>query len=378
MEPPTTADAALTDELRGLGLGAGLHGLGFTGADPFPEVRREMERRAASGESAALRFTYADPAVATDVTRSFPWARSLVVGAMAYLPAAGSPGPAEPGTAVVARFATSDHYAPLRRALARIADRLEGAGHRAEVLVDDNRLVDRAAAVRAGVAWWGKSTLVLAPGAGPWLLVGSVATDALLAPDQPMQRSCGTCTACIPACPTGAITAPGILDARRCLAHVLQAPGPIPMELRPLVGDRLYGCDDCLTACPPGSALAERSADPAGRISLVEVLGAADRPLLARFEHFYIPRNRARFLRRNALVVLGNSGDRSLTGVAAGFLGHPDALLRGHAAWALGALGGPMARAALSQAAPGERDPGAAAEMAAALEGAVAVAGTLP
>jgi epoxyqueuosine reductase len=378
MEPPNAAPARLSEELRRAGLAAGLHGVGFTTADPFPETTGEMERRVESGESAGLRFTYTDPGAATDVRRSFPWARSLAVGASAYLPDAGSPGPSVPGTARIARFATTDHYHPLRIALDGIAARLRGAGHRAEVLVDDNRLVDRAAAVRAGVAWWGKSTLVLAPGAGPWLLVGSVVTDAVLDPDEPMQRTCGTCTACIPACPTGAITAPGLLDARRCLAHVLQAPGPIPLELRPLVGDRLYGCDDCLTACPPGSALLERAAEPVGRVDLAGVLGAADRPLLARFEHFYVPRNRARFLRRNALVALGNSGDRSLAGVAAGYLGHPDPLLRGHTAWALGVLGGPMARAALQHAVAAEGDADAAAEIRAALKAAGGPVGTLP
>ena len=158
-----------------------------------------------------------------------------------------------------------------------------------------------------------------------------------------------------------------MLDARRCLAHVLQAPGAIPYELRPLVGDRLYGCDECLDACPPGSALLERSTRPAGRVGLTEVLGAADRALLERFDHFYVPRNRARFLRRNALVVLGNSGDRSLVGVAAGFLGHPDALLRAHAAWALGALGGTVAHGALRRGRRIERDDAVAHEIAEAL-----------
>lgn len=378
MGPPRVQDGDLAAAVRRAGLDAGLHGVGVTAADPFPEVAAEMHRRQASGEASGMRFTYSEPAVATDVRRSFPWARSLVVGAWAYLPAAGAPGGAAPGTARIARFATADHYAPLRRALEEMAECLRSGGHRTELLVDDNRLVDRAAAVRAGVAWWGKSTLVLAPGAGPWLLVGSVVTDAALDPDAPMARGCGTCTRCIPACPTGAITAPGVLDARRCLAHVLQAPGPIPVGLRPLVGDRLYGCDDCLEACPPGSALLERAAEPAGRVGIAEVLGMADRPLLSRFEHFYVPRNRARFLRRNALVALGNSGDRSLSGIAAGYLGHPDPLLRRHAAWALGALGGPMARSALTGALANERDAEVVAEVAGALEAARSPAGTLP
>ena len=123
------------------------------------------------------------------------------------------PGTARPGTARIARFATRDHYEPLRHALHEVAQVLFDSGFRAEVLVDDSRLVDRAAAVRAGVGWSGRSTLVLVPGAGPWVLLGSVITDADLEPSAEMRRGCGTCTACIPACPTGAIIAPGVLDA---------------------------------------------------------------------------------------------------------------------------------------------------------------------
>jgi epoxyqueuosine reductase len=275
-----------------------------------------------------------------------------------------------PGTGRIARFATEDHYRPLREALSRVAAALSGAGFRAEVLVDDGRLVDRAAAVRAGVGWWGKSTMVLAPGAGPWLLLGSVVTDARLPAERPMVRDCGTCTACIPACPTGALDVPGRLDARRCLSAIAQSPGVIPAEFRAAMGDRVYGCDDCLEACPPGRRLLEAAAVERGRVDLVEILAADDRTLLRRFSHFYVPRRRARYLRRNALVALGNAGGPAAVPVAAGFAGHPDPLLRAHAFWALGALGGPAALAALDAAAARERDPLAAAEAAAALEAA--------
>lgn len=321
-----------------------LHGWGVTTADPFPDVRGEMERRVIDGSHGGLRFTYGDPGVATDVRRSFPWAERLVVGAHGYAAEAGSPGPPTPGTGRIARFATEDHYAPLRSALEAAADALRGAGSRAEVLVDDNRLVDRAAAVRAGVGWWGRSTLVLAPGAGPWLLLGSVVTDAMLPVDEPMRRDCGTCTACIPACPTGALDGER-LDARRCLATWLQAPGVIPSELREAVGDRVYGCDDCLDACPPG--IRSLTGPPRGRVDLGGLLALDDRSLLDRHAHFYVPRRDARYLRRNALVALGNAGGVGADLVAAGYLGHPDWLLRLHAAWALGRLGGPAARRAL-------------------------------
>ncbi|MFH1103931.1 MAG: tRNA epoxyqueuosine(34) reductase QueG [Actinomycetota bacterium] len=358
----------LLERIRAEAAASGLVGVGVCAVDAFTEVRDAIRSANASGRSASLTFTYTDPDRATDVTASFPWARRLVVGAHAYLPTAGSPGPARAGTARIARFAEADHYQPLRAALGRLAALLESEGHRAEVLVDDNRLVDRAAAVRAGVGWWGKSTMVLVPGAGPWVLVGSVVTDALVATSEPMRRGCGTCTACLPACPTGALVAPGVLDARRCLARWAQAPGWVPRELRRAMGDRLYGCDDCLDACPPGRQLLRRADRQAGRVDAVEVLLSDDRRLRDVFGRFYFPRNDARYLRRNALIVLGNSGDRSLVAVVAEFAADPDPMLRGHAAWALGRLGGDEAARALAVL-EDDPDPGVAAEVALALAG---------
>lgn len=357
----------LGDALRVTAEAAGFAGFGVCEAAPFTEAAVSIADANESGRAAGLHFTYTNPA-ATDITRSFPWARRLVVGAWSYLEQAGSPGPPSAGSGRVARFATEDHYSDLRRGLTDIADLLGADGHRAEILIDDNRLVDRAAAARAGVGWWGKNTMVLTPGVGPWILLGSVVTDALLDVSEPMRRDCGSCDACLPACPTGALVAPGVLDARRCLAYWAQAPGPIPPELRTAMGDRVYGCDDCIEACPPGHrALAQHSGRRAGRLELLQLLGGDARSLLQRFSHFYVPKRNPRFLRRNALVALGNVGGAEAVAVAAGFLGHPDALLRTHAAWALGSLGGPMARAALTARAANERDAGVVGEISEAL-----------
>lgn len=358
---------SLISEIRAAATSAGLDAVGVCDARPFDDTERDIRERVAAGQHGGLSFTYREPELATDVTRSFPWANSLVVGLSAYVPA--SPGPAkpEPGAGRVARFATDDHYVPLRDGLGVVADLLRNAGHQAEILVDDNRLVDRAAAVRAGVAWWGKSTMVLAPRLGPWFLIGSVVTDLSLESDEQMTRDCGTCVACIPACPTGAIVAPGVLDARRCLSALLQRPGWIPRDLRIAQDTRLYGCDDCLDACPPGHRLLEVSPKEGSSVDLVEVLGLDDRSLRQRFSHFFVPRNDSRFLRRNALVALGNAGGSAATLVCAGYLGHPDSLLRGHAAWALGRIGGTAAKSALLARGAGEADTDVRDEIDAAL-----------
>lgn len=342
-------------------------GIGVCAPEPFPEVEAALRAARASGRSARLGFTFSDPNRSSDPGRSFPWARSIVVTAAAYLPAAGGPGAAAAGTGRIARFAEADHYEPLLAGLALLAAELEQSGHRSEIVYDDSRLVDRAVAVRSGIAWWGKSTMALAPGVGPWMLIGSVVTDALLERTSPMARDCGTCDACIPACPTGAIMAPGVLDARRCLAAVLQSPGPIPASLRQAVGDRWYGCDECLAACPPGGRLLATSTASRGRIGLRSVLAEADRPLRARYARFYVPRNHARHLRRNAIVAFGNAPDEGADLVLAGFLGHPDPLLRLHAAWALGRVGGPKAAAALRHRRATEEDTGVLEEIERAL-----------
>jgi epoxyqueuosine reductase len=318
----------------------GLDRVGVASAEPFEDVRRDIEERKASGLHGGLTFTYNQPERSTDIGRSLPWAHRLVVAGRSYLPEAGTSGDPVPGTGRIARFSVEDSYEPLRRGLEALADALTEAGFRAELVVDDNRLVDRAAAVRAGVGWWGKNTMVLAPGQGPWMLLGSIATDADIAVSEPMQRDCGTCSACLPACPTGALVAPGVLDARRCLAAIAQLPGPIPTELREPMGDRIYGCDDCLDACPPGVRLADTAVEPRGRVDLRWLLEASDDELLSEFDRFYLPRRKPTVLRRNALVAAGNSGVAALSDVVAPYVGSDDPVLAEHAAWAMERLSG--------------------------------------
>ena len=363
----------LPERIRRCADEAGAAGFGICDAQPFRATADAIGRRVAAGMHAGMRFTFGDPARATDIRESFPWAQRLIVVAWSYLPEAGSPGSAVPGTARIARFATENHYDGLRRVLAEIAATVGAAGHQAEPIADDNRLVDRAAAVRAGVGWWGKNTMVLAPGAGPWLLLGSVVTDAELPVSEPMVRDCGTCEACLPACPTGALVSPGVLDARRCLAYWLQAPGVIPYDLRRAMDDRIYGCDDCLEACPPGGRLLAGSTVARGRTNLLELLGSDDAALLNRYGHWYIPRRQPRYLRRNALIALGNTGGPEAPAVAAGFLSHPDWLLRAHAAWTVGELGSNLAGEVLDAAAAGETHPEVSLEIDLARE--VAAAG---
>jgi epoxyqueuosine reductase len=342
----------LRDRLVAAALEAGLVRVGFASADPFPDVEASLRQRKASGHSGRLGFTFNDPQTATNPRSTFSWAETLVVGAYPY-PPAGASSPA-PGTGRVAAAARAPGYEPLRQALSKLSATLLAEGFRAEVMVDDNRLTDRAAAHRAWIGWWGKNTMLLSPGLGPWFLLGSVVTDAVIEFDRPMTRDCGTCVACIPACPTGALVAPGLLDARRCLAAWAQAPGVVPREFRVAMGDRIYGCDDCLDACPPGHRVEGRAEGI--RFPLADILTASDRTLLEWFGHWFIPDRDPRIIRRNALIAAGNSGEEGLALVIAPFAGHPDWLLRAHALWALSRLGGPLAHAVIASRAELESD----------------------
>ncbi len=330
--------------LRAAGLAAGLDVVEVASAEPFVEVRRHLEERKAQGLHGGMQFTYRRPARSTDPARALRDASALVVGARGYLSDREvDRAPARAGR--VARYAWEDHYAHLRSGLAAVAAVLKEHGWRARVLADDNAMVDRAAAHRAGIGWWGKNANLLLPGAGSWFVLGGVVTDAPLPTSAaPVPDQCGTCRRCLDGCPTGAITAPGVVDARRCLSWLLQAEGAFPLEHRAALGDRIYGCDDCQEVCPPNRRAAPRasSSGEVPWIELADLLDPDDEVVLARAGRWYIPRRDVRYVRRNALVVLGNVGDGAdpeVVQLLERYVGHPDPMLRGHAAWAARTLG---------------------------------------
>ncbi|MDP8975989.1 MAG: tRNA epoxyqueuosine(34) reductase QueG [Actinomycetota bacterium] len=334
---------SLADELFRLGREAGLDAVGVAPADVFSSTRRHLEERKAAGLHGGMHFTFGNPSRSTDPGRALPGAKALVVGARSYRRAEPDR-PADRGVGRVARYSWDDVYAPLRAALGVVAERLRAEGWSARVLVDDNALVDREAAYRAGLGWYGKNANLLLAGHGSWFVLGSVVTDAPLPAEQaPLADGCGACTRCLPACPTGALVEPGVLDARRCLAWLLEAPGSFPLEFREALGGRVYGCDDCQEVCPPNRLEDRRNPPPPAEpdaeawVELVEMLETPGDELLARFERWYVPRRQPRYLRRNALVALGNVGDGSDPAVArvlACALADPDPLVREHAQWA--------------------------------------------
>jgi epoxyqueuosine reductase len=318
------------------------------------EARQALEQRKAAGLDGGMQFTYRNPARSTDPGRALPGAAALVVGAWAYGRTA--PGPSDRGGGTeearprgqVARYAWRDYYADLRAALGQLAGLLVEAGWVARVVVDDNALVDRAAATRAGLGWYGKNSNVLLPQRGSWFVLGAVVTDAPLVPGTPVADGCGPCRRCLGACPTGALVEPGVLDARRCLAWLLQAPGVFPFEYRVALGGRIYGCDDCQEVCPPNRVELRTSRGPGVAaqdqtgVDLLEMLATTDDELMLRYGRWYIPGRDPRYLRRNALIALANTADGGSPPVVSTlkqYLEGPDELLRAHAVWAALRLG---------------------------------------
>lgn len=372
--------SGLAERLVDLARDAGLDHVGVCDAAPFERARDALERRRAEGLHGGMAFTYRNPARSTDPSATVPDAASLVVGALRYR--TDVPAPPSPTSGAVARYATADHYRALRDALGVVRDELRSLGHRALVAADDNALVDRAAAVRAGLGWYGKSSNVLLPGEGSWFVLGSVITDAALQPSAtPLEDGCGTCTRCLDGCPTGAIVAPGVVDARRCLAWLLQAEQDLPEQYREALGTRIYGCDECQEVCPPArrSAAREDGPTPEGDdgawVELTWMLEADDEQLMERCGRWYVPRRDPRYLRRNALVALANAAATAAPGAVdtavidrciAAQLDSGDDMLVRHAEWAARRAGRPELlgehRSARTPRVGGE--PGDAAQMA--------------
>jgi epoxyqueuosine reductase len=335
------ASAVDIEELTNLGLAAGLDAVGVAEAETFDGTRRDLEERKAAGLHGGMAFTYRNPARSTDPCAALPGARALVVGARAYDARRGDDHPIAGPAGRVAAYARRDEYEPLRAALGVVADRLRELGWKARVLADDNALVDREAARRAGIGWYGKNSNLLLPGKGSWFVLGSVITTAPLPmTGPPVADGCGSCRRCLDGCPTAAIIAPGVVDANRCLAWLLQRAGTFPVEHRVALGDRIYGCDDCQEVCPPNRRAlpsADEVVRPPSSVSLLEMLSATDAELLERHGRWYIAERDPRWVRRNALIALGNVGrsdDAATVATIERYRTGGDEVLAEHATWA--------------------------------------------
>ena len=298
-------------------------------------------------------------------------------------PAAHQPEPAAGLTGRVARYAWArDYHRALKRRMRELVRRLESladAPVAARWHVDDGPMLDRAAARRAGLGWFGKNGNILSPGWGSWTFLGQLITDLPLEPDAPLSKTCGACVRCIDACPTGAIVAPYVVDNARCISYLtIEHRGAIPRELRPLMGDWVFGCDLCQEVCPvnrqsrPSTQPVAPAPAVSGHLDLPELLSLSEAEFRARFAGTSLRRAKWEGMLRNACVALGNRRDPAAVPVLRRTLQAAPPLARAHAAWALGRIATPAARESLSAAARTETDPAVQEEIRQALSEAAA------
>jgi epoxyqueuosine reductase len=324
--------------IKGRALALGFDVCGITGADPVRHAAYYREWSAA-GKAGEMAWLARDPDRRSDPRVVLPGARSLIVTGMNYWQ------PQAAGRGRIARYALGeDYHHVLLEKLESLAAEIRDEGAGARVYVDTGPVLEKPLAERAGLGWQGKSTMLIHPRLGPWLLLGEIITTLELEPDAPERDHCGTCDRCIGACPTGAITAPYQLDARRCIAYLtIELKGSIPEELRPLIGDRIYGCDECLDVCPWNrfaqttreGRFAAPETDSDGTDSLHALLEITPAEFKRRFARSPILRVKRRGLLRNVCVVLGNIGTAADLPALRRAEQHEEPLVREHAAWAV-------------------------------------------
>jgi epoxyqueuosine reductase len=322
-------------ELQALAGELGLDAVGAAPAAPYAETERHIRERRERGLFADMRFTMARPEESCHPETLLPGARTVVSAALCYW----LPEPARPdGHGRLPRYTWFDGYEKLREKLDALGRRLGGTYR---VLVDANQHVDREAAARSGVGFYGKNTLLITRRHGSWVVLGTLVTDVELEPTAPLALDCGDCRLCIDACPTGALDEPGTLDSTRCLSYWTQAPSLPPAEYREHFGAQVYGCDICQDVCPWNRGVEKRrggeetAPDATPHVSLVDWLRSDPDELRSRFARLYVPRNDGRRLRLNALVAAGNVGGDAERDAVAGYLEDPDASTREIAGWAI-------------------------------------------
>lgn len=259
----------------------------------------------------------------------------------------------------ISRYAQGeDYHHVMEPRLRRLAAFLLNRGARvARYYVDTGPVIDRAAARRAGIGWYGKNTLIITRrGHGSWVFLGEILTDLPLPPDNPDEGDCGRCRLCLDACPTGAIVAPYMVDARRCISYLtIEHRGPIPRDIRPAIGDHIFGCDICQTVCPHNTKTLtgghpEFAPRPGmgGRPALLPLLNMTEAEFRQWFNGSPVRRARRSGLRRNVAVALGNLADpAAVPELLRALTDEEEPMVRGHAAWALGRIGTEEARQGL-------------------------------
>ncbi|HEY3297507.1 MAG TPA: tRNA epoxyqueuosine(34) reductase QueG [Armatimonadota bacterium] len=371
---------SLSDDIKSMALDAGCHAVGITNVRPFLEAEKSLARKFESGLLESSGFTPEKIHKFTHPAETYPSARSIISVAYSYLTDdMDVPPPDDLPRGFMARFARGLDYhqnTPISDFTGKLRQHF-GSEVVFRFAMDTGHVVDRAAAVRAGVGSQGKNTCVYAGGYGSWVVLGEILIDAELSPDPTSPADiCGECRECMKACPTGAISAPYQVDMRLCLSQATQMKGIIPQGLREKMGARIYGCDTCQSACPmnkgakPGNIEVFHPSRGLGNnpelLPLLNMTAGEFNSRVAPTTAGWIRRTR---FRRNVAVALGNIGDPIAVPSLIEALGDPEPLIRAHAAWALGRISTPGAKTALEKALSPETDDAVRSEISSALHG---------
>lgn len=344
----------------------GIDKIGFASADPFIELkerlREQQERGYASG------FEEKDIELRTEPTKLMPTVKSIIAIAIAY-PAKLSNPPRSTASNYRGMFCRAswgtDYHQVLRQKLDDLGTYLQSLVPNVTMqsMVDTGALSDRAVAERAGIGWSGKNTAIITEEFGSWVYLGEMLVDVYLPPDEPIEDGCGDCTACLTACPTGALVEPGRLDAQSCIAYLTQTKTMIPERYRKKIGNRLYGCDTCQTVCPKNRKRyfdhhPELQPDPEKVKPLLKsILPLSNRQFKQQFGEMSGSWRGKNPIQRNAIIALAHFKDTSAVPQLIELLHNdPRPVIRGTVAWALKKIGGKQAEQALLYALEQETD----------------------
>ena len=339
----------IEQEIREHAVELGFVSCGFARADAVPEAGDGLRAWLADGRHGDMRWMEDRAVERASPGGLWPAAKSVIALAMSYAPAVDPLALAdhkELGRISVYAQGT-DYHKTVKKALKALGRWLaETHGGELKVFVDTAPVMEKPLAAAAGLGWQGKHTNLLNREHGNWLFLGIVMTSLQLTPDEAAAEHCGSCTRCIDACPTAAITGPGRIDARRCISYLtIEHAGPIPEEFRAAIGNRIYGCDDCLAVCPwnrfADSAAANRAFLPRAELAaprLADLLGLDDAGFREMFSGSPIKRIGRNRMIRNCLIAAGNSGEAGLTVSVEQHLADPDPVIADAARWAMGRL----------------------------------------
>lgn len=362
MEAGPTDLTQLKTDLLAYAHGEGFELAGIAAATPA-ETRAAYEEWLAAGHHGEMRYMARSPERRIHPQEAWPETGSILVVGLNYHTWEPDPDEAaDPTRGQIARYAMGDDYhTVLTEKLSQLQRRLEEQGISSRRYVDTGPLMERDLAARAGLGWFGKNTCILNREQGSYFFLGALLLSVALPADTPESAHCGTCTRCLDICPTSAFVGPHVLDARRCISYLtIELRGPIPRDLRPLVGNWIFGCDLCQEVCPwnrksaAGTEPAFQAREALKTPELIPLLGMSQEEFSSTFRRSAVKRAKRRGFLRNVCVALGNSGDARAVPALIDALSHEEPLVRGHAAWALGRLGG--AGSALTAAAATESD----------------------